>query len=94
MKASTSKKKITIGAVIREPASSLKEDMSGWRTFRPVIDQKLCQKCGMCWLHCPDAAIFKDEKGNFKINYKHCKGDGICAEECPFKAIKMIEEKK
>ena len=64
------KKKITIGAVIREPASTLKQNMSGWRTFMPVINQKKCTKCGLCWLHCPDSAIIK-EKDNFKINYQY-----------------------
>lgn len=88
------KTKIATGAVIREPASTKSSDMSGWRSQMPVIDQKKCTKCGMCWLHCPDGAIFKDEKGNFKVNYQYCKGCGICAESCPFKAIKMVEEKK
>jgi pyruvate ferredoxin oxidoreductase delta subunit len=28
------------------------------------------------------------------IDYSHCKGCGICAEECPVKAIKMVDEKE
>ena len=87
------KKKITVGAVVREPGSTSKENMKGWRTFMPILDQKKCTKCGLCWLHCPDAAIFK-EKDKFKINYQYCKGCGICEQSCPFKAISMVEEKK
>jgi len=27
-----------------------------------------------------------------KIDYDYCKGCGICAQECPFKAISMVRE--
>ncbi|MFP3216806.1 MAG: 4Fe-4S binding protein, partial [Vulcanisaeta sp.] len=27
-----------------------------------------------------------------EIDYDHCKGCGICAHECPVKAIKMVPE--
>ncbi len=33
-----------------------------------------------------------DNAGNVQIDYDHCKGCGICAEECPRKAIKMVME--
>jgi len=26
------------------------------------------------------------------IDYEHCKGCGICARECPRKAVSMVEE--
>jgi len=26
------------------------------------------------------------------INYRHCKGCGICVEECPVKAIEFVQE--
>jgi pyruvate ferredoxin oxidoreductase delta subunit len=35
----------------------------------------------------------KDEKMT-GIDFEHCKGCGICAKECPFKAIEMEVEKK
>jgi pyruvate ferredoxin oxidoreductase delta subunit len=28
----------------------------------------------------------------YDIDYKYCKGCGICAEECPLKVIEMVEE--
>jgi Pyruvate/2-oxoacid:ferredoxin oxidoreductase delta subunit len=31
----------------------------------------------------------KTEKIKAKINYDYCKGCGLCAHECPVKAIKM-----
>ncbi len=50
-----------------------------------------CTMCGNCWLFCPDSAI-NQEDGQFEINYYYCKGCGICAEECPRRAIFMKEE--
>ena len=45
-----------------------------------------------CWLFCPEGAIqVKDEKF-VGIDLDHCKGCGICAHECPRKAITMVDE--
>lgn len=82
--------KITTGAIIREPGSTIKNKTFGWRAFKPVIDYNKCTKCMLCWLYCPDNAI--DEK--IKVDYDYCKGCGICAKECPVKAINMVEEEK
>lgn len=62
-----------------------------WRTQRPVLDQEMCIMCGTCLLYCPVASIHKKE-GAFTISYDYCKGCGICAHECPKKAITMIPE--
>jgi len=64
-----------------------------WRTFRPVIDQSKCVKCLICWVYCPDMAIQWDGE-KVSVNYDYCKGCGICAKECPRKAIEMIQEVK
>lgn len=61
-----------------------------WRIFVPVLDEGKCNKCLLCWIYCPEACITKD----IKINYDYCKGCGICAEECPSKAIVMKKEEK
>ncbi|MBE6083509.1 MAG: pyruvate ferredoxin oxidoreductase [Tissierellaceae bacterium] len=64
---------------------------SGWRTFRPVIDETKCSVCYVCWVVCPDGVI--DKTGTkLEIDYDYCKGCGICAYECPSKAIDMIKE--
>jgi len=54
--------------------------------------------CKLCWFFCPEGTIEmlmnlpenegKDIKG-IVINYDYCKGCGICANECPTKAITM-----
>lgn len=62
-----------------------------WRSFRPVIDDKKCTRCYLCWKYCPDVAI-EIEAEKVKINYDFCKGCGLCAEDCPKKAITMVME--
>ena len=64
---------------------------SGWRTLKPIINQAQCSKCYLCWLYCPEG-VFNKEKGDLTIDYDYCKGCGICAHECPRKAITMVKE--
>lgn len=86
--------KLTLGAVVLEPGSTMKYKTGSWRTFRPIIDQAKCIKCGNCWRCCPDAAIFLDNNEKYKVNYDYCKGCLICVRECPAKAIsKELEQK-
>ena len=54
-----------------------------WRVFRPVVDKEKCNAC-------PDAVINDD----LEIDLNYCKGCGICANECPKKAIEMVREEK
>ncbi len=78
---------------------SFVENKTGsWRTFMPVVDNSKCVNCKLCWFFCPEGAIdmLADLEGNadkkikgIKINYDYCKGCGICANECPTKAITM-----
>jgi len=85
--------KITKGAVIREPGSSVKNKTGNWRTFKPVVNKEKCTGCGQCWAYCPDSAINIINKKSV-IDYDFCKGCGICANNCPFKGIYMIKEEK
>ncbi|MFX1493519.1 MAG: 4Fe-4S binding protein [Promethearchaeota archaeon] len=62
-----------------------------WRTFRPIIKEG-CNKCGICWMYCPEGVIIRREDGSFKIDLKYCKGCGICAKECPTNNIEMVRE--
>ena len=73
------------------PPGWSEENQTGlWRTFRPVLDQEKCKKCGICWLYCPDSAISREE--GFTIDYTFCKGCGICSVECKFGSITMVPE--
>jgi len=70
-----------------------------WRSVRPVIDHGRCipsvkkkAACFLCWLYCPEGVV----KATIpvEIDFDYCKGCGICAEECPAKAITMAREVK
>jgi len=66
-----------------------------WRSVRPVIDQKKCipsvkNKSAFCWLYCPEGVVKTGIPVSIDMDY--CKGCGICAEECPAKAITMVNE--
>ncbi len=68
-----------------------------WRDLRPVIDRGKCipsvknrRACFLCWLYCPDGVVKAGIPVEIDLDY--CKGCGICAEECPAKAITMVVE--
>jgi len=86
-------KSIPIGGILLEPGSAMKYKTGDWRAFKPIVDQGKCINCLICWIFCPDAAIVRLEKF-VGINNDYCKGCGICANECPVKAITMVEEKR
>ena len=46
----------------------------------------------MCVLPCPDNAIIHENNKVNGIDYSKCKGCGVCAKVCPFKAIEMVDE--
>ncbi|RJS87657.1 4Fe-4S dicluster domain-containing protein [Candidatus Bathyarchaeota archaeon] len=82
-----------MAGVLLEPGSAMKYKTGDWRAFRPIIDEEKCINCLLCWIYCPDGAVIREEK-KVSINYEYCKGCGICANECPVKAITMVEEKR
>jgi len=86
-------KSIPIGGILLEPGSAMKYKTGEWRAFRPIIDEEKCINCLLCWIFCPDGAIIREEK-HVSVDYEYCKGCGICANECPVKAITMVEEKR
>lgn len=51
-----------------------------------------CTLCDNCRLFCPDVAIrFLNGRTGYSIDYDHCKGCGICVEECPRGVMAMRE---
>ena len=63
-----------------------------WRTLRPVIDPKRCNRCWwVCSSFCPDGAI-SVRQGRPEIDYAHCKGCLVCLAQCPPHAIEALPE--
>lgn len=81
-----------LAATIFEPGSATGQNTGDWRSLRPERHDEACDKCGICWIYCPDAALFMNEEGFYEVDLFHCKGCGICAKECGKKAINMVEE--
>jgi len=82
-------REIPLGGVAFRLSTDVKT--GDWRALRPVIDQNKCTKCLICWLFCPDMYDYMGWR-KVSVNYDYCKGCGICAHECPVKAISMVPE--
>jgi 2-oxoisovalerate ferredoxin oxidoreductase delta subunit len=64
-----------------------------WRTLKPEVNLEKCNKCYLCWKYCPDISIIINrDTGYPEVDYYHCKGCGICANECRANAIEMVLE--
>lgn len=85
----------TSAPAIHAAATSVKVNTGLWRTLRPVINYKLCNKCWwICSTFCPDGAIEVDENHSPQIDYDHCKGCMVCVAQCPPHAIASIPEEQ
>ena len=85
-------KKLRIGTIIDEPGSAVEYETGDWKSQRPLLDKAKCNKCGLCFIYCPEGCIQPDEEDYFIADLTFCKGCGICARECPKKAIMMAVE--
>lgn len=66
-----------------------------WRLGeKPVWHPDICIQCLICWISCPDSAVTVEGGKMTGFDYKHCKGCGICAYECPVKPNKAITMEK
>ena len=86
------------------PLSGISEPMVGeagetgtWRSTCPMIDRDQCLACQpkrgvcqICWMYCPEACMTQGRPPT--IDYRYCKGCGMCATECPADAIDMQPE--
>jgi 2-oxoacid:acceptor oxidoreductase delta subunit (pyruvate/2-ketoisovalerate family) len=53
----------------------------------------VCNGCDNCFVFCPDATILRKD-GKYWVDYDHCKGCGVCVEECPRSALSLEAEEK
>lgn len=62
-----------------------------WRTYTPVIDRDLCNRCSwICSTFCPDGAISVGPDHAPHIDLDHCKGCLVCVAVCPPHAIRAV----
>lgn len=87
-------KDLEIGLIVVEPGNATQYQTGDWKSQRPTIDNSKCNKCGLCYIFCPEGCIKQDAEGYFEPLLFYCKGCGICATECPRKAITMVEEEE
>ncbi|MGB9627153.1 MAG: 4Fe-4S binding protein [Thermodesulfobacteriota bacterium] len=87
-------KELPIRSLIIEAGNSVEYETGSWRALRPIFDSEKCSNCMLCWIFCPDGIVMVKDSKVIGIDFKYCKGCGICAKECPRQAIKMEEENK
>ncbi len=82
-------------------ASTFEEVVAGLDEGTALFEARRCLSCGSCMAcdncygMCPDNSVLKlDPAGSYayEIDLDHCKGCGICAQECPAGAIRMEPE--
>ncbi len=81
-----------LAATIPEAGNAQYYHTGGWRTLRPRWLEDKCTHCLFCWVYCPDSSVVVKDAKFVEFDLDHCKGCGICAEECPQDAIEMVEE--
>lgn len=82
-----------VGCILLEKKLAQPFKKGDKRTQKPALDTEKCTKCALCYLYCPDAAIKLRDDGFYESDTDYCKGCGVCARECWFGAITMMEER-
>ncbi len=82
-----------VGCILLEKQQAQPFKKGDKRTQKPAWDTDKCTKCALCYLYCPDAAVKEKADGYFEADQDYCKGCGVCARECWFGAISMVEER-
>ena len=75
---------------VAEAGSAAKFETGDWRSEKPIFHADKCIHCLRCWIGCPDSAILVENEKVVGIDYRFCKGCGICSHECPVKPEKAI----
>lgn len=82
-------REIPIGGIVETPGSAKEYQTGEWKAQKPVVDEKKCIHCLICFAYCPDNCFPVADGKRLGPDLKYCKGCGICANICPVKAISM-----
>ncbi len=86
--------------ICAKPNTTTNNHTGSWRTNRPKFLLDKCTACAICPRVCPEGIIYQLDQTNaigkkpYDCDYTYCKGCGLCAVVCPFKAIEMELEQK
>ncbi|HDZ76639.1 MAG TPA: DUF362 domain-containing protein [Candidatus Omnitrophica bacterium] len=72
-------------SIVQKIPRGLFSFLTGLIKYYPVINSKVCVKCGKCEIACPEKII--DIKRKHKIDYSNCIKCFCCLEVCPERAI-------
>jgi len=78
-----------LGGNILYDGNSLELKTGDWKNKRPVHIKEKCTNCMMCVPNCPENCILHKDNVLLGFDLDYCKGCGVCAKACPFKAIEM-----
>ena len=59
---------LNLGCVIEDVGNAQEYKTGDWRSQKPVHDNTKCTRCALCWLFCPDSAVFEIEDEYFDTN--------------------------
>lgn len=85
-------KELSPGGIIVDAGNAEDFKTGDWRSMRPVIDKEKCKNCLLCWVVCPDNSIVVEDGKFVKFDYDHCKGCGVCVQQCKFNALDYVPE--
>ena len=85
-------KNTTSGGIILHAGNAKEFKTGDWRSKKPIWSEDKCKHCMLCWVVCPDMSINVKEKKMTGIDYDHCKGCGLCVNQCKFKALDLVTE--
>lgn len=74
-------------AVAARATAMLSQDLIAAGDVVATVNEELCAACLTCVRVCPYGIPFINERGKAYIEAVRCQGCGICAAECPAKAI-------
>ncbi|GAA0730034.1 pyruvate synthase subunit PorD [Clostridium malenominatum] len=85
-------KDIPRGGTMLDGGNAVDFKTGDWRVMKPIWYEDKCKHCMFCWAVCPDMSIIVEDGKMTSIDYDHCKGCGVCVEQCNFKALELVDE--